>query len=484
MAIIKKDSNFMGLPVNIARGNPIPLDKSEIWYSYDEMISYAQSDPTAYVGQILGLVNENDKTATAYIILNISGEVQEVGKATQVDATTIVLEDEKLSLKDFGKRFYKYVPESGSQEAGTYVAASYVLQEVDTENPWKAGLELKVVYEDGKFAIGWYEPNPTTMEGINSQITGIQNTVNDLTTTTQNLSNRFNNVYTKGETDAAIAAAAHLKRKKVNTKEEINLDAPDAEQYIYMVPTGLTSDDNKYNEYIVIETKITDEDGDEVTVKVLEPVGSWEVDLSDYLLKIDASAAHKDIADQLTAISNELSRIDGIAELNIINSVDASFAIDEHRELSLVSVPNDVDLSNNTSLINWFVRIDDDKDLVKKTEIAKLLTVSFDAEKNIINDINTDEFSLTDSIERKLQINKIDGAKIENLHNNAEFIVVVNDISTINDNIATMSTQMLTTSQQLVTINKTLTDLNTTVANMDDRLSDIERSVIWIDLDE
>jgi hypothetical protein len=50
MAIIKKDSNFMGLPVNIARGNPIPLDKSEIWYSYDAMISYAQSDPTAYVG--------------------------------------------------------------------------------------------------------------------------------------------------------------------------------------------------------------------------------------------------------------------------------------------------------------------------------------------------------------------------------------------------------------------------------------------------
>ena len=34
MAMIKKDGNFMGLPMNIARGNPIPLDKSEIWYSY------------------------------------------------------------------------------------------------------------------------------------------------------------------------------------------------------------------------------------------------------------------------------------------------------------------------------------------------------------------------------------------------------------------------------------------------------------------
>ena len=37
MAVIKKDGNFMGLPMNVARGNPIPLDKSEIWYSYAEM---------------------------------------------------------------------------------------------------------------------------------------------------------------------------------------------------------------------------------------------------------------------------------------------------------------------------------------------------------------------------------------------------------------------------------------------------------------
>ena len=67
MAVIKKDGTFMGLPMNVARGNPIPLDKSEIWYSYSEMEKYAKSNPIAYVGQILGLVNETDKTATAYI---------------------------------------------------------------------------------------------------------------------------------------------------------------------------------------------------------------------------------------------------------------------------------------------------------------------------------------------------------------------------------------------------------------------------------
>lgn len=450
MAIVKKDSNFMGLPVNIARGNPIPLDKSEIWYSYDEMISYAQSDPTAYVGQILGLVNENDKTATAYIILNVSGEVQEVGKATQVDATTIVLEDEKLSLKDFGKRFYKYVPESGSQETGTYVAASYVPQEVDAKNPWKAGLELKVVYEDGKFAIGWYEPNPTTMEGINSQITGIQNTVNDLTTTTQNLSNRFNNVYTKSETDAAIAAAAHLKRKKVNTKEEINLDAPDAEQYIYMVPTGLTSDDNKYNEYIVIETKIIDEDGDEVTVKALEPVGSWEVDLSDYLLKADADISHTNILNQLTNINEALNRVDAKAETNVINQVSNSFKIGDNRTLELVTVPTSIDLASNTSLLSFFVKRDKDRDLVSNSEIAKLLTIEEYAEKNIINDIS-EEFNI-DEIDRKLSILSIDGGKIINLSNNIEFNQVKSNVSSAVDNINSIQAQLGGINSSITTI--------------------------------
>jgi hypothetical protein len=196
MAMIKKDGNFMGLPMNIARGNPIPLDNSEIWYSYEEMLNYAQTNPVAYVGQILGLVNEADNTATAYIILNTDGEVKEVGKATVVDNATIVINEETLSLKDFGKRFYKYIPATENKEA------SYILVEVDAENPWKAGLEPKVVSENGQFVLGWYEPNPTIIEGVNAQIAGIQNTVVDLTNTTNILTQRVSNTYTKEETNA------------------------------------------------------------------------------------------------------------------------------------------------------------------------------------------------------------------------------------------------------------------------------------------
>lgn len=434
MAMIKKDGNFMGLPMNIARGNPIPLDKSEIWYSYEEMINYAQTSPVAYVGQILGLVNEADNTATAYIILNTDGEVKEVGKATVVDKATIVIDEETLSLKDFGKRFYKYMPATENKEA------SYTLVEVDAKNPWKAGLEPKVVSENGQFVLGWYEPNPTTMEGVNAQITGIQNTVVDLTNTTNTLTQRINNTYTKEETNAQIAAAAYLKREIV---EELPAIENAKENVIYMVSNGLTDNDNKYYEYIFI-------DG------VFEPVGTWEVDLEDYATKsyvIDGFVA-KNAEKDLVSLSDiaKLTTVKPNAEENIINSVSDNFSIstDGNRTLELASIPTTINLASNISLLNLFVKKDDEKDLVAKTDIAKLTTIEENAEKNIINSIS-EEFSISNDNARKLSVVSIDGSKIINLNNNSDFntakidlISAKNDISSINSNLNTINASLVT----------------------------------------
>lgn len=73
MAIIKKDGNFMGLPMNIARGNPIPLDTTAVWYTQTEMENYAKTGATAYVGQVLTLVDETNSTASAWLITNKAG---------------------------------------------------------------------------------------------------------------------------------------------------------------------------------------------------------------------------------------------------------------------------------------------------------------------------------------------------------------------------------------------------------------------------
>ncbi len=467
MAIIKKDGNFMGLPMNIARGNPIPLDKSEIWYSYEDMLNYAQTSPVAYVGQILGLVNETNNTATAYIILNVNGEVQEVGKATVVDQSTIILTDETLSLKDFGKRFYKYIPEADGR------VAFYQLTEVDEEHPWAAGLEPKVAIENGQFVLGWYEPNPTTMEGVNAQISGIQTTITNLTNTTNNLTEKLDNIYTKEETNAQIAAAAHLKRKQVGSISDIDPDAVDAEQYIYMVPIGLTESDNKYAEYMVINGSV-------------EPVGTWEVSLDDYATKTYVNdnfvvkAANKDLVN-ITEIA-KLETVQENAEKNIINAVSENFAIssDGARKLELVSVPSTIDLASNVSLLNLFVQKDKDKDLVSKSEIEKLSTVAEGAEKNLINLVSS-EFTISEDEMRQLSINAVDGSKIINLTNNSEFNTIAADLSSAQDSIKAISSNLTSINTSLVTINNKFNNYVTTEKHEDDVSSILER-LVWHDL--
>jgi hypothetical protein len=163
------------------------------------------------------------------------------------------------------------------------------LQEVDENNPWIVGLEPKVVSEDGQLVLGWYEPNPTTADGVSSVVASLQTTVNDLGETVRDLSDevntidaKLNTVYTKTETDnainTAIANAGHLTYKKVESLGDIQDDIdnadPNIDKTIYLVPVleGLSPD--IYDEYMVI-------DG------VIERLGSWQANLNDYATKTD-----------------------------------------------------------------------------------------------------------------------------------------------------------------------------------------------------
>lgn len=91
MALIKS-GNFMGLPMNIQRGNPIPLDDTSVWYAegitgapankvgFTAMQAYAASGATAYVGQILTYVEAN--TATAYLVADATGTLVKLAATT------------------------------------------------------------------------------------------------------------------------------------------------------------------------------------------------------------------------------------------------------------------------------------------------------------------------------------------------------------------------------------------------------------------
>lgn len=160
-------ANGFGMPLNIRRGNPDPLDNSSVWESLDAAKNYAKNDPVAYVGQILSVVDHENNIVDVYKINDEAGNLVLVGTVTLGDDMSIVKNDnDTLSLYDFGKKYYKFVA------ANDDVAAHY-----EAVEGWKDGLEPKV----NGGVLAWYEPNPTTVDGLKSTIDTIQSKVDENT---------------------------------------------------------------------------------------------------------------------------------------------------------------------------------------------------------------------------------------------------------------------------------------------------------------
>lgn len=95
---------------------------------------------------------------------------QELKFATDGDETTITLNtSEKLTLKDFGKAYYQYVAKTPESPA-----------HYEKVTGFKAGLQPQIALEEGKLVLAWYEPNPTTVEGLQSQISALSSSVQDI----------------------------------------------------------------------------------------------------------------------------------------------------------------------------------------------------------------------------------------------------------------------------------------------------------------
>ena len=321
MAVIQKQFNYMAFPQSFSRGNPIPLDKSAVWYDFAAMVEYAQSGATAYVGQVLAYVNEADNTAKAYIIADTNGTLTEVGAATLGDNKTIVLEEGTLALKNWGKEYYRWVDAVGEEGKEGYVAGHHEKQVVDGTHPWIAGLEPKAVAgADGTFELAWYQPSTTTVEGLNSTVSSIRTTVEGITaalgdaetdgtirgeiadlktevakkidaaggTMTGDLtladgSKAASETVVDTKIATAIGSAGHLKRLVVEQLPEVSAADVDT---IYMVKdTGVTTGD-AYKEYMVIDGAFAQ-------------IGDTSVNLEPYATTASVEAKVKVVQDDL-----------------------------------------------------------------------------------------------------------------------------------------------------------------------------------------
>ena len=308
MAVINKGASASSLPISFKRGNPIPLDSSAIWYSFEELEAYAREGKTAYVGQIVAYVNETNNTSKAYIITNEAGDLQEVGAATLGDNHSIVLNEGTLALKNWGVEYFKWVDAVGEEGQEGYVAGHHEKQVVDAEHPWIAGLEPKALKDtNGEFILAWYQPSTTTVEGLSSAVTTINNSINNInqtlgdTATEGTVLGDINALKTEVEkkldksggvmtgditlkdggnaisdtaVQALIASAGHLKREIVEALPEVAAADKDT---IYMVKDATAVGGDKYKEYMLI--------GEEIA-----QIGDTSVDLSNYMQKVTPAA--------------------------------------------------------------------------------------------------------------------------------------------------------------------------------------------------
>ena len=321
MAVIQKQFNYMAFPQRFSRGNPIPLDKSAVWYDFAAMVEYAQSGATAYVGQVLAYVNEADNTAKAYIIADTNGTLTEVGAATLGDNKTIVLEEGTLALKNWGKEYYRWVDAVGEEGKEGYVAGHHEKQVVDGTHPWIAGLEPKAVAgADGTFELAWYQPSTTTVEGLNSTVSSIRTTVEGITaalgdaetdgtirgdiadlktevakkidaaggTMTGDLtladgSKAASETVVDTKIATAIGSAGHLKRLVVEQLPEVSAADVDT---IYMVKDTAVTSGDAYKEYMVIDGAFAQ-------------IGDTSVNLEPYATTASVEAKVKVVQDDL-----------------------------------------------------------------------------------------------------------------------------------------------------------------------------------------
>jgi hypothetical protein len=181
---------------------------------------------------------------------------------------------------------------------------------------------------DGK--LSWVKPNTDTITGLGTELNTLK-------------TNLETNYYTKTQTETKIAEAAHLKRKKISSLEEIVLDAVDADSYIYMLPSKLEGQDNKYDEYIVIITETKDDNGATILLKEIEKVGTWEVDLSEYA-KVEELEKKVDKIEGYVLISQKdldrLADVKPFAEPNFIKVVNnKEFTVTSAGELNIEVIP-------------------------------------------------------------------------------------------------------------------------------------------------
>lgn len=364
----------LGFPLNFRRGNPNPLDNSSVWASIEDAQNYAATDPVAYVGQILTVVDNVNGIATVYAIQDEAGTLKKVGTSPIGDESTIT------------------VDENGT--VSLYGVSGLELTRTDGE-----GNITKINYQpllvDGKLT--WVEPSATTVEGLATEIetlkTRVDSVESDNDTAITGINDKIGTVpdgktvvelindakteatyddtalsgrvaaiegdYLKAADKTAIETkmATDISTAKTETIAAIMGEAGIDEKYdtLKEIADWILSDTTSSAELITRVTNIENDylkgadktalqgdiDALETFVGTL-PEGAASTTVVAYIKEVVDALKIGDYAKaaDLTALTSRVQALEDVgAEKNVIASVDeAQFAVDTERKLTLLDI--------------------------------------------------------------------------------------------------------------------------------------------------
>ena len=364
----------LGFPLNFRRGNPNPLDNSSVWASIEDAQNYAATDPVAYFGQILTVVDNVNGIATVYAIQDEAGTLKKVGTSPIGDESTIT------------------VDENGT--VSLYGVSGLELTRTDGE-----GNITKINYQpllvDGKLT--WVEPSATTVEGLATEIEALKTRVDSVEsgndTAITGINNKIGTVpdgktvvelindakteatyddtalsgrvaaiegdYLKAADKTAIETkmATDISTAKTETIAAIMGEAGIDEKYdtLKEIADWILSDTTSSAELITRVTNIENDylkgadktalqgdiDALETFVGTL-PEGAASTNVVAYIKEVVDALKIGDYAKaaDLTTLTNRVKALEDVgAEKNVIASVDeAQFAVDAERKLTLLDI--------------------------------------------------------------------------------------------------------------------------------------------------
>lgn len=523
----------LGFPLNFRRGNPNPLDNSSVWASLEAAKNYAATDPVAYVGQILTVVDHVNNVATVYAIQDEAGNLKKVGTSPVGDESTITV-------------------------AGDGTVSLYGVSGLELTRTDDGGQITKITYQpllvDGKLT--WVEPSSTTVEGLATEIQSLKTRVDTVessnNTAIEGINSKIGTV-TEGKTvvemindakteatydDTALSGRVatiegdYLKaadKTAIENKMATDIAAAKTEAIETVLGEAVPEDFDTLKEIAAwiqsdttasaqLVTRVTNIENDYLKgadktelqgkIDALEsfvgtlPEGATSTTVIAYIKEVVDGIKIGDYAKaaDLTALTNRVKTLEDVgAEKNIINSVDTEqFTVDENRKLTMKPIAIDKVTGLSAAIDSKVDKVEGSR-LISSDEATKLekLVLSADGTVEISGEINASNvkelgtwittnrdtipglLSATDAtkitgVESGAQVNILEAVSINGID------LVVED-KKVNIPLATATSDGALSAVDKAIIDSIATTYATkeTVSGVTDRVTGLEEAITW-----